>query len=146
MLGIVFYPPYFKFQSTRSARSATSHIQQKRYRSRDFNPRAPRGARHKQFIYDSYACRFQSTRSARSATLLSLQSFRCRQDFNPRAPRGARPGGFRPAPAVIRFQSTRSARSATSSCQIFTLPIIAFQSTRSARSATEGARQRAAAP
>ncbi len=126
-----------QFQSTRSARSATqksdlqpSHEQISIHALReerddagitlsgdgilDFNPRAPRGARHFLVIRQFLLHQFQSTRSARSATILihklvnskiiSIHALREERDFqgvgqmlllsenfNPRAPRGARP-------------------------------------------------------
>ena len=79
------------FQSTRSARSATRACPWIRATLRNFNPRAPRGARPTRSTRWGAACRFQSTRSARSATR-----------------------GREPPPVVsVGFQSTRSARSAT---------------------------------
>ena len=57
-----------KFQSTRSARSATIIIHFLTLRKQDFNPRAPRGARLMSYPALAFAIRFQSTRSARSAT------------------------------------------------------------------------------
>ena len=122
------------FQSTRSARSATSPILQRALlidisihalrKERDisnppacasyrhFNPRAPQGARPTAGSLYSVQLLFQSTRSARSATEL-------------------RP---RDVDSWI-FQSTRSARSATLP-DIFAPQLLQFQSTRSARSAT----------
>ena len=59
-----------KFQSTRSARSATIIIHFLTLRKQDFNPRAPRGARLMSYPALAFAIRFQSTRSARSATYI----------------------------------------------------------------------------
>ena len=55
-----------------------------------FNPRAPCGARQKQFEQLFKAYTFQSTRPLRGATLSTCPGSRCRLDFNPRAPCGAR--------------------------------------------------------
>ena len=85
-----FFGRLTQFQSTRSARSATTGItsanfgfvisihalREERDRVRDplglwhwnFNPRAPRGARHDLLRWWLYDLVFQSTRSARSAT------------------------------------------------------------------------------
>ena len=79
-----------RFQSTRSARSATRTTRRCREQHVNFNPRAPQGARPTRRALRLSTRRFQSTRSARSAThIIDRQQ----------TPRG--------------FQSTRSARSAT---------------------------------
>ena len=126
-----------RFQSTRSARSATKRTR----------------------LSSSTGWRFQSTRSARSATRcirlprflspISIHALREERDiadrparlsgfryFNPRAPRGARPAlRFGPFKCFL-FQSTRSARSATVVHDAVIKRLVRFQSTRSARSAT----------
>ena len=145
------------FQSTRSARSATlptykAHrkgqisihaLRKERDDSpdsqfsttRNFNPRAPQGARLLKEIDAEWQKLFQSTRSARSATNLagrdkltfaiSIHALRKERDpfrlafrlspsnFNPRAPQGARRLAFAIPEGHHIFQSTRSARSAT---------------------------------
>ncbi len=108
----------YKFQSTRSARSAT------RWRTR---------------VSNKYT-KFQSTRSARSATISLCDGQAPAGNFNPRAPRGARPCQTQTSMSVLPFQSTRSARSATSPGICVRFEWVGFQSTRSARSAT-GARE-----
>ena len=90
--------------------AAASHC---RERHRDFNPRAPQGARLLQMHSPRNGQRFQSTRSARSATIIGRCSLVCMGNFNPRAPQGARRWSL-PLSVMRRiFQSTRSARSAT---------------------------------
>jgi len=79
---------------------------------KDFNPRAPSGARLIADVLYALPSPFQSTRSERSATVR-------------RGLHGC----------VARFQSTRSERSATEA-HVTTGPSALFQSTRSERSAT----------
>ena len=55
-----------------------------------FNPRAPRGARHRWPGAPVNDCKFQSTRPAWGATLVLRGAMCLRLCFNPRAPRGAR--------------------------------------------------------
>ena len=58
---------------------------------RDFNPRAPHGARLQGvFPWSCYPDSFQSTRPAWGATPRRLRPPRQKEDFNPRAPHGAR--------------------------------------------------------
>ena len=83
---------------------------------RDFNPRAPHGARRETRMIDRDSSGFQSTRSAWSAT------FKISLSFYP-----------------SRFQSTRSAWSATRENHR-TNGTVVFQSTRSAWSATRADR------
>ena len=102
------------FQSTRPARGAThlSRTEQEdqhrisihapregrddttitvSYTKKDFNPRAPRGARPF-LVGDVFSSMiFQSTRPARGATNFCDIAAECLKHFNPRAPRGARP-------------------------------------------------------
>ena len=82
------------FQSTRSARSATSSSWIRAVLHTYFNPRAPRGARRLTSLSLDGIRSFQSTRSARSATRLEIDAY-----------------------TTFIFQSTRSARSAT--CLVF---------------------------
>ena len=134
-------PPLFvkvlfvQFQSTRSARSATSPAPIPLLLNMDFNPRAPRGARLR-FLHGLkvvYRISIHALREERDATL--HQPPKHVQDFNPRAPRGARRTAITGRTPTKRFQSTRSARSATS-FQRVRPQSRRFQSTRSARSAT----------
>ena len=102
-----------KFQSTRSMRSASDHFRASVLLAKNFNPRAPCGARLWYRTGRLYTKRFQSTRSMRSASyaiplrdvfrrisIHALHAERVRVDrlstcfsknFNPRAPCGARP-------------------------------------------------------
>ena len=123
-----------------------------------FNPRPPRGERHKLRTLRGLSMTFQSTPSARRATAsgfvpnsyssISIHALReesdrylpaClhrRFDFNPRPPRGERPGFGSATPTFNRFQSTPSARRATI-VKTFFFKIRKFQSTPSARRATD---------
>ena len=58
--------------------------------NRNFNPRAPRGARQQIIGCDFNVAGFQSTRPARGATSTPARILSARCHFNPRAPRGAR--------------------------------------------------------
>ena len=57
----------------------------------DFNPLAPRGARHKAKIVRSMKKLFQSTRPSRGETCHGKTLMMEENHFNPLAPRGARP-------------------------------------------------------
>ena len=151
-------PSGCKFQSTPSARRATSsgllvsgvHLY--------FNPRPPRGERLTREYYYSGREQFQSTPSARRATRntqkrggmekISIHALReesdkkcesvcnCCADFNPRPPRGERLDAVIEGAVSLIFQSTPSARRATFCLfEIFTQRF-QFQSTPSARRAT----------
>ena len=102
------------FQSTRPARGATEDDARLIVHHRDFNPRAPRGAR------------LWSSASSGLAYNISIHAPREGRDFdvpernlvdtnfNPRAPRGARPGdAVETLSRDKTFQSTRPARGAT---------------------------------
>ncbi len=78
------------FQSTPSARRATSLRCKISGRRPDFNPRPPRGGRQTISWADQPKVRFQSTPSARRATRCPLVCCRPMQYFNPRPPRGGR--------------------------------------------------------
>ena len=100
------------FQSTRPSRGATVTENADTCQNRNFNPRAPRGARHDLRRQLHRSQRFQSTRPSRGATAgrghrqfhlrISLHAPLAGRDlascrtllrciyFNPRAPRGAR--------------------------------------------------------
>ncbi len=105
-------------------------------RAKNFNPRAPYGARPWQHLPLHPCCPFQSTRPIRGATVRAqiqrpvhagFQSTRPirgathgntaarsdRQDFNPRAPYGARLAGASLSMRSQVFQSTRPIRGAT---------------------------------
>ena len=124
---------------------------------RNFNPRAPCGARRLLICSPIPICTFQSTRPLRGATVhfiraldsqkISIHAPLAGRDFavlqakghiyyfNPRAPCGARPGRCRARRAKSRFQSTRPLRGATlEKCgKLYT---VLFQSTRPLRGAT----------
>ena len=89
-----------KFQSTCPARGTTPPAAAASSRARNFNPRAPRGARHQITVVFLRCTQFQSTCPARGTTS-SLQKFRPSFTyFNPRAPRGARPGDVYAAASI----------------------------------------------
>ena len=64
----------------------------------NFNPRAPRGARHSAASKISGSVLFQSTCPARGTTLRRRPGRCTTRYFNPRAPRGARRRSLRRAP------------------------------------------------
>ena len=123
----------------------------------DFNPLAPRGARHRAMRTLSESCKFQSTRPSRGETVvmqvpsikqvISIHSPLAGRDgsilgrensaayFNPLAPRGARPTATSRANAAAEFQSTRPSRGETKS-YTSQLPTKIFQSTRPSRGET----------
>ena len=134
-LSVTLWQCLTAFQSTRPLRGATPSRPGRRYLTRDFNPRAPCGAR-----------------------LLLFQWAEVRADFNPRAPCGARRRDILPCGEVIHisihaplagrdkmlaimdgqqrgFQSTRPLRGATD-IALATDKNQAFQSTRPLRGAT----------
>ena len=100
------------FQSTRPIRGATWRPAHPRRKRRNFNPRAPYGARHTRLRSSSTSPVFQSTRPIRGATAVTSEaanlpefqstrpirgatppkgdSLPSRRDFNPRASYGAR--------------------------------------------------------
>ena len=92
----------------RDARSSASV-----YWRRNFNPRAPCGARRvgKEIYFRTPV--FQSTRPVRGATRCRASSPLLCGNFNPRAPCGARPSMAAALMAVTSFQSTRPVRGAT---------------------------------
>ena len=124
-----------RFQSTRSARSATKYKADQSGGKTNFNPRAPRGARLKAVILSAEATlisihalreerdngrkgqlylspEFQSTRSARSATSSRASGRLAAGYFNPRAPRGARPAPASPPADSGRNFNPRAPRGA----------------------------------
>ena len=127
------------FQSTRPIRGTTGDAGPMRPVRRDFNPRAPYGARQARGqgpgsqgqisihaphtgrdLVSTHACtplrEFQSTRPIRGATYHSLPKWHSKQrNFNPRAPYGARPIRLESRRLPMVFQSTRPIRGATES-------------------------------
>ena len=124
------------FQSTRPMRGATGVRRPLNRGGRDFNPRAPCGARLTHSNGPQTLLLFQSTRPMRGATgsvgagrqtlVISIhaphagrdsptsQHFSRKLNFNPRAPCGARPPpNCSPVMGSV-FQSTRPMRGATS--------------------------------
>ena len=107
---------------------------------RDFNPRAPRGARQPMANRRNSQNAFQSTRPSRGATVAAalvehgdhisihaplagrdtrLRQFAARvRHFNPRAPRGARLRRHDLARLRVAFQSTRPSRGATNKMKV----------------------------
>ena len=83
--------------------------------ARDFNPRAPHGARLDGFAKNTPFLIFQSTRPAWGATSSPLTPAIYIFYFNPRAPHGARLDVISPAITLSIFQSTRPAWGATES-------------------------------
>ena len=82
-----------------------------------FNPRAPRGARLLLFMFMADRVSFQSTRPAWGATRCGGRSSRPPSHFNPRAPRGARLFVVLSHIDYRAFQSTRPAWGATGRCR-----------------------------
>ena len=104
------------FQSTRHAPRAGRDCTMSLGTStatRNFNPRAPCGARLKKKLFSPVTVEFQSTRPMRGATTCPCSLSLRDRHFNPRAPCGAR------QPCRVRgkgsdaFQSTRPMRGAT---------------------------------
>ena len=105
--------PIWEFQSTPSARRATTAADQNNHRRADFNPRPPRGGRP--FTMDSppFLFLFQSTPSARRATqpadrqvgLIEISIHALREEGDAAVTRSIRDDH--------QFQSTPSARRAT---------------------------------
>ena len=118
-------------------RGATRSPPSRRCTPRNFNPRAPCGARHKSVVIVNSAMIFQSTRPVRGATLLFLRLKLRRIHFNPRAPCGARPRRGTTTNSTTLFQSTRPVRGATTRKDILRHEW-EFQSTRPVRGATMG--------
>ena len=101
------------FQSTHSARSATSPPARWSTLSLHFNPRTPRGVRLSNIADSSLATLFQSTHSARSATKIS-DTEREKMYISIHALREeCDAAGWRKFTSWSLFQSTHSARSAT---------------------------------
>ena len=103
------------FQSTPSARRATQQYFAFTSAFSNFNPRPPRGGRHKAKSVDAgrpsisiHALREEGDGSTSAASISAL-------DFNPRPPRGGRLGLRYEGDNAKVFQSTPSARRATRS-------------------------------
>ena len=71
-------------------RGATATRKQHASGNRNFNPRAPCGARHSPINAEMFASEFQSTRPMRGATISLTLRRSAALYFNPRAPCGAR--------------------------------------------------------
>ena len=84
-------------------------------RYKDFNPRAPCGARRNLIQKTTVTKVFQSTRPVRGATRFPVSLDTWPMNFNPRAPCGARLTSPKMMMAGERFQSTRPVRGATDS-------------------------------
>ena len=126
---------WLRFQSTRPSRGATRRWTMPGKITRNFNPRAPRGARLRSGDSFGRSGVFQSTRPSRGATVFHQKNYQQQgisihaplagRDptatsppsfstyFNPRAPRGARPNSNIAAIIFNLFQSTRPSRGAT---------------------------------
>ena len=125
-----------RFQSTRSARSATIFPAGHYVCCINFNPRAPRGARLEGYTADKPVVSDFNPRAPRGARPERNISFPKPAYFNPRAPRGARQAVF----ASSRFETDISIHALREE-RDYTLAYFGaidfvFQSTRSARSAT----------
>ena len=124
------------FQSTPSARRATTSGTSVMAGIGYFNPRPPRGGRPHMTPITKPCSSFQSTPSARRATVRYSRSGRCLRYFNPRPPRGerlhrcCRGRHF----CGISIHALREEGDAVSGCNIPNGTI--FQSTPSARRAT----------
>ena len=101
----------------------------------DFNPRSPRGERLLLAVRLVRAELFQSTLPARGATRYTARPRGGRPYFNPRSPRGERLWTNQGWDELDKFQSTLPARGATS-ITMTTRTTRIFQSTLPARGAT----------
>ena len=110
--------------------------------NKNFNPRAPCGARLPPFPQTLLPQGFQSTRPMRGATTEGGPRYSRPRHFNPRAPCGARRAGYYRRISMAKFQSTRPMRGATTTLSTALLPQ-GFQSTRPMRGATKNAFRRA---
>ena len=104
---------------------------------RNFNPRAPRGARRSPASCTPLRRADFNPRAPRGARLHRLLICKVLlKHFNPRAPRGARQKLVRHRRLNSKFQSTRPARGATDDEHVPVTYYSEFQSTRPARGAT----------
>ena len=102
-----------QFQSTCPARGTTSSFQKCSPRLTYFNPRAPRGARHRLSCPDTFTIRISIHVPREGHDLWSLFRLKRLLYFNPRAPRGARLMVLLLSPLRLGFQSTCPARGTT---------------------------------
>ena len=147
------------FQPTRTLRGATHNKAETPTLSKNFNPRAPCGARRQGGQVADNGIGFQPTRPLRGATLPRLggsdrtaqisthaplagrdtfqaRLFRHLQHFNPRAPCGARRYNRKGVYCSTIFQPTRPLRGATAIRLTNSRGKITFQPTRPLRGAT----------
>ena len=123
-----------KFQSTRPVRGATGAREFSNISTRDFNPRAPCGARQWAGPVPRPSILFQSTRPVRGATAGSVSTPAGCANFNPRAPCGARQKGFTHIDVREKFQSTRPVRGATKAdAEAWTAHMISIHAPRAGR-------------
>ena len=102
------------FQSTRPSRGATARLRAAGKYPRDFNPRAPRGARLWADRHGVAIAGISIHAPLAGRDNLSLSAPGTRLNFNPRAPRGARRADQPTQEGTPLFQSTRPSRGATS--------------------------------
>ena len=100
------------FQPTRPLRGATGNILRGVLRSRNFNPRAPCGARHQLHADVSVHCHF-NPRAPCGARPSKYPCMHRDKYFNPRAPCGARLTQSKLSDLQAEFQPTRPLRGAT---------------------------------
>ena len=105
--------PPLKFQSAPPAREATPPLASGTGSPTCFNPRLPRGRRHRTTRGLIPICAFQSAPPAREATRPAHKLDWCSLGFNPRLPRGRRPLSIWRVCQRQTFQSAPPAREAT---------------------------------
>ena len=103
----------------------------------DFNPRAPCGARHTAMVLPGVACAFQSTRPMRGATCWPGGCTPGCCHFNPRAPCGARPHLTTQSLIYIRISIHAPHAGRDGSASSGRVACVGFQSTRPMRGATK---------
>ena len=107
----------------------------------NFNPRPPRGGRHRKWHCQCMAMQFQSTPSARRATPQRIRVPRTTSYFNPRPPRGGRLDIFLVV-GLAEVISIHALREEGDRRGCGGLPLLCiFQSTPSARRATQAIMQ-----
>ena len=112
-------------------------FRRRKYRARDFNPRAPRGARPELVVREEADVKFQSTRPARGATRAS-PPIRAAREISIHAPREGRDiweNCYNPLFPDISIHAPREGRDFLF-CRRTSSPGRTFQSTRPARGAT----------
>ena len=126
----------WEFQSTRPIRGATRSCWTPAAQSWHFNPRAPYGARHRNYVAPRLTELFQSTRPIRGATGDVCRLHSC-ADISIHAPHTGRDfSRFWILCSSIQFQSTRPIRGATTPTAGRPANSRKFQSTRPIRGAT----------